>query len=300
MASSNRFTINDSPTEEELAVIKRGLKEYNKQFPHGNLDVPENDICLVLKDNKDCVVGGVITSMLFGVLHLETLWIDESYRGLGYGRDLVLEAEKKGREKGYTAASTWTFSFQAPEFYQSIGYRLLGTFEGYVEGITEHVLMKKLDKDSLLHDRISDSENDRLVVSEDSSEEALAVLHKGLGEYVSRHVAEIRKKIPEVVINLVVKTDNGKVIGGIIAGTTLGTMYIEHLWVDETYRGQGYGKDLLIEAERIAKENGCISGQTWVPSFQAHGFFRKHGYEVFGFSDGYPDDIEEYYFIKKF
>ncbi len=77
-------------------------------------------------------------------------------------------------------------------------------------------------------------------------------------------------------------------------------MYIEHLWLDERYRGLGYGKKLMTEAERIAQENECIASQTWCLSFQAPEFFQKLGYEAFGISDGYPDPIKEYYFIKKF
>ena len=69
--------------------------------------------------------------MLTGIMHLETPWIDERFRRRGYGRDLVLEAERIGRKKGYPASQTWTFSFQAPKFYQSIGYKVKGIFEGY-------------------------------------------------------------------------------------------------------------------------------------------------------------------------
>ncbi|MHA1925104.1 MAG: hypothetical protein ACXABV_07220 [Candidatus Thorarchaeota archaeon] len=55
-----------------------------------------------------------------------------------------------------------------------------------------------------------------------------------------------------------------------------------------------------MEAERIAKENGCISGQAWVLSFQTLKFFQKLGYEVFGISEDYPEPTKECYFIKKY
>ena len=77
-------------------------------------------------------------------------------------------------------------------------------------------------------------------------------------------------------------------------------MYIEHLWVDEMHRRQGYGKDLLIEAERKARKIGCISGQAWVLSFQTLVFFQKLGYEIFGVSENYPEPTKEYYLIKKY
>jgi ribosomal protein S18 acetylase RimI-like enzyme len=76
-------------------------------------------------------------------------------------------------------------------------------------------------------------------------------------------------------------------------------MYLSYLWVDNKYRGQGYGRDLLTTAERIAVENSCISWQGYVLSFQSPEFFQKFGFEVFGVSDGYPDSIKEYFLIRK-
>ena len=56
------------------------------------------DAIAVLKDKNGCIVGGVITSMLVGVMHLEVLWVDEKYRRHGYGKALVLEAERIGKK----------------------------------------------------------------------------------------------------------------------------------------------------------------------------------------------------------
>ena len=114
---SNRFDISDNPTEDEMKIVQKGLEDYDRKHPYGDLDVPSNDINLVLKDNEGKIVGGIITSMKAGVMYLEVLWIDEKYRGMGYGKNLVFEAERTGKQKGYSAAQTWTFSFQGPDFY---------------------------------------------------------------------------------------------------------------------------------------------------------------------------------------
>jgi ribosomal protein S18 acetylase RimI-like enzyme len=303
-STPSRFAITSNLTEDDIKAIQKGLQDFNKEHPNGDLDIPIPDISLVLKDKDGGVVGGVVTSMLTGVMHLEVLWVDDKYRGQGYGRDLVLEAERVGRGKGYKTSQTWTFSFQAPDFYQSIGYKVIGIFDGYLDGITEYVLMKRLgthhqtygDDNGLRGQVISD----RLEISEDATAEVMKTVRERLGRNFKEHVGELQKQNPEVKIRLAIKDREGRILGGILAGTVLGTMAIEHLWVDESRRGQGYGKELLMAAERIAKKSGCISGQTWVLSFQAHGFFRKQGYRVFGISDGYPNGIKEYYFIKRF
>lgn len=300
----NRFVIADNPTEEEMDLINSELEAHDKQNPYGELDIPFNDINLVLKDHEGRIIGGVITSMKTGVMHLEVLWVEERYRGLGYGRNLVLEAERIGKEKGYTSSQTWTFSFQGPEFYQAIGYKVLGICEVYPENITEFVLMKRLDDGWQISDgnnKIGQLESSkRFTISEDKSEDAQKILGDGLGGYVKEQVGELLKKHPGVRIKLVIRNDNDQVFGGFNGFTALGTLHIEQIWVDERFRGQGYGRQLMMRAEKIAKENGSLSGLTWVLSFQSPEFFQKCGYEVFGISDGYPDPVKEYYFQKRF
>ena len=299
---STRFVINDSPTKEEMQIIKKGLEDYNMAQTNGEWNKPEIEINLVLKDNAGNIVGGINASTLCRVMWLELFWVDERYRGLGYGRDLLLEAERVGMKYGCVASGTWTFSFQAPEFYQSIGYEILGIFEGYVEGITESVLMKRLNSTEQGKNESHHEENSKQIMITDKLEEGdMKIVSDGLHGYAEEHVGELRKKYREIAIRLVLKNHENEIIGGINAGTTLGTMYIEELWIHEEYRGQGYGKELMMKAEEIARENGCISGQTWVLSFQSPEFFQKLGYEAFGISDGwYPNGIKEYEFIKRF
>ncbi len=41
------------------------------------------------------------------------------------------------------------------------------------------------------------------------------------------------KEYPHVGFKLVIKNDDGQVIGGVNGYTTLGTMFVEGLWVEE-------------------------------------------------------------------
>lgn len=299
---SNRFVIINNPTDQEMETISEGLRVYDSQQPFGELDVPYNDINLVLRDLDGNVVGGIITSMKTGVMHLEVLWIDERYRGLGYGRDLVLEAEKIGKANGYTTSQTWTFSFQGPEFYKAIGYKVIGICDVYPDNITEFVFMKRLDntwRGLEKKDRTRpDDKFKGFTISEDKSEDAMKVLDKGLGGYVKEQAGESLKKYPGIRVKLAIKDDD-QIIGGISAFTAIGVLHIELMWVNERFRGQGLGRRLLTEAEKIAKEKGAVSGLTWVLSFNSPEFFQKCGYEVFGVSDGYPDPVKEYYLKKR-
>ncbi|MFX1285839.1 MAG: GNAT family N-acetyltransferase [Promethearchaeota archaeon] len=298
--SENPFVIIDNPSEEEMKIVQKGLENHNKKYPSGELDIPTPDISLVLKDNNGKIVGGIITSMLTGIMHLETLWVEERYRGQGYGRDLVLKAEKIGREKGYTASQTWTFSFQAPVFYQNIGYKVLGVFDGYTDGITEYILLKKFESNKETPYEVDGSNSGRFTISEDASEASMKILNEGLRRYGREKVGMISKMNLEIQIKLVVKNEEGQIIGGLQAYTILKVIHTVCLWIDEKFRNQGYGRELLMSEEKIAIDNSCISGLLNVLSFQSPDFFQKLGYEIFGVSDGYANSIKEYFLIKRF
>jgi ribosomal protein S18 acetylase RimI-like enzyme len=298
---STRFDIINNPTKEEMRVFKKRLQDYNMEQTNGEWNKPEIEINLVLKDNDGNVLGGINASILYWVMWLEIFWVDEKYRGLGYGRKLLLEAEKIGKNHGCVASGTWTFSFQAPEFYQRVGYEVIGVFDGYVNGITEYVLLKNLNSDDPKYKASVADFSKQFTISDVTNDDDMKIVSEGLHEFVAGHVGELRKQYPEIGIRFIVKNRDEEIIGGMNAGTTLGTMFIEEIWVDEEYRGQGYGKALLLNAEDIAKQYGCISGQIWILSFQNPSFFWKMGYEAFGISEGYyPNGIKEYDCIKRF
>lgn len=82
--------------------------------------------------------------------------------------------------------------------------------------------------------------------------------------------------------SIFLKSDSGKVFGGIQAFRDTESIYIDVLWVEESLQKQGYGTKLLTAAEREAIENGCIFSlaDTW--DFQAEEFYLKNGYERIG------------------
>jgi len=158
--------------------------------------------------------------------------------------------------------------------------------------------MKQLDTiDDELTQKVDPT---RFTISEDSSEESQTIVRKGLGSNFEKYVSDLMKEYPQTGYKLVIKNDNGQVIGGVNGYTIFGTMNVEALWVDERYYGQGYGRDLLLHAEKLAKEKGCIAGQIACFSFQNLAFMKEQGFNRYGVSDGYKEEVKEYYLIKKF
>ncbi|MFW9907332.1 MAG: GNAT family N-acetyltransferase [Candidatus Thorarchaeota archaeon] len=293
----NRFTIITDPTDDEVQKFQSGFEEDNMRRTNREYNCPEEWLSLILRDHDGNIVGGIMTSTLFWVQYLEVLWVDERYRGLGYGKDLILEAERMAKENGCRASHTYTFSWQGGDFYQAVGYDLIATYDGFVDGVKEYILMKSLD--SIKEVPSQDTDPTRFTISKDSSEESQLVVRRGLGRDFEDNVSELLKRYPHIKIQLIIKNEKEQVIGGLCGYSLLRTVNIGEYWVDERYRGQGYGKDLLMLAEKIAKENDCIAFQTHCFSFQEINFMKNQGFAVYGLSDAYPRDVKEYYLIKR-
>jgi ribosomal protein S18 acetylase RimI-like enzyme len=71
------------------------------------------------------------------------------------------------------------------------------------------------------------------------------------------------------------------------------------LWVNEKYRGQGIGSDLLKEIEAAAMTKGFYGSHLETTDFQAAEFYRKNGYEVFGELEGKPEGHTWFYMKKR-
>lgn len=133
---------------------------------------------------------------------------------------------------------------------------------------------------------------------EKSTEQENGIVNNGIVEYNSAKVP-FTQEPSFISINRVIKGSNGDIIAGI--NTILycwNCLYIDVLWVNETYRKEGYGSALLNEVENIAKEKGCNLIHLDTFDFQAKDFYLKHGYEIFGVLDDCPVGHKRYYLKK--
>ena len=290
------FVVIDNPTEDELSVVSDGYEEYNMEQTNGEYNSPEEWLSLVLKDHDGNIVGGIMTSTVYWAQYLEVLWVDEKYRGQGYGKDLILEAERLAKKNGCVSSNTYTFSWQAPDFYQAVGYHIAAIYDGYVGGIKEYILSKDLSDTKINQPSVTEPKRFRIV--KDSSKEAKSIVRKGLGSNFEKHVSAVLKEYPHLSVGLVGKNSAGAVVGGMTGYTVLGTLNIDEFWVQRKYRNQGLGTRLLEAAERLARERKCLALQTYCHTFQNLDFMHNRGFSDYGQCDGYQQGTE-YYLIKR-
>lgn len=115
-------------------------------------------------------------------------------------------------------------------------------------------------------------------------------LHQAIKAYnndASEHFRRIRVTGREPLDRVVVN-GHGEILGGLMAETYWGWLELDQLWLDEGIRGRGYGRQLVLAAERDARQRGCTRALVSTYSFQARGFYERLGYMVIGQLDDYP------------
>lgn len=90
-------------------------------------------------------VGAIVVQLFWEQLHIKYLFVEESYRGQGIARQLMNHALEFGKKRRSHFAFVETMSFQAPEFYQKMGFMIEFSRSGYAKNTTFHYLKKSLD-----------------------------------------------------------------------------------------------------------------------------------------------------------
>ena len=124
--------------------IQECLIEFNmKQVPLEGTIVQE-PINIVIKDSEGLIIGGINATIIqyWKRCHIDVFWIDDRYRGAGYGRKLLKGVEKVAVDKGCKLIQLETYSFQAPNFYMNNGYEVIGIVENHPQGHSQYFFIK--------------------------------------------------------------------------------------------------------------------------------------------------------------
>ncbi len=131
----------DREKSKEARAILRGIVAFNKRFKGAQ---SWRELTLSFKDKKGKVIAGLNGYSDWGWLFVKLLWVSEDYRQYGLGKRLMAAAEKEARKRKCTDIWLDTFGFQAPKFYQKLGYRKFGKLDNYPKGYSRYFMTKKL------------------------------------------------------------------------------------------------------------------------------------------------------------
>ena len=131
----------EKPEDSAWGIIAHGVSRYNTDQAGDN---KFKRLCYVLKDAHGEVVGGVIAEVYWEWLYIDLLWVKEDLRNQGFGRTLMSRTEEEARQMGAKNAYLDTFSFQAPGFYENLGYSSFGELLEFPPGQKRFFMKKEL------------------------------------------------------------------------------------------------------------------------------------------------------------
>jgi GNAT superfamily N-acetyltransferase len=139
------FEVHDGMPPEESRVVDTGLGDANDLAAPCIADVA--NLSCFARDGSGTVIGGALGRTWGECCELLTLWVAPAHRQHGVGSRLVRLFEARARERGCRTFYLYTFSFQAPRFYQSLGYRPAHEIGGFPEGIVKYLMMRTVATD---------------------------------------------------------------------------------------------------------------------------------------------------------
>ena len=135
----------------------------------------------------------------------------------------------------------------------------------------------------------------QITVEPHASDEDVSAVVEGLKTYNIGVIGDPR----EEKVQIFLRDDAGKVVGGLLGHIRWRWLYVSKLWVDDMLRGEGHGARLLQTAEDHARDVGCIGSYLDTFEYQARPFYEKFGYVLFGTLDGYPPGYCQFFLSKR-
>ena len=135
------FDIADEPSSVDAAVVDAGLGAFNRLA--ADFTAIRRLACFARVPAGD-VIGGAVGRYWNEACELQQVWVHNDYRRGTVGTRLVQAFEEGARQRGCRLVYLDTFSFQAPDFYRKLGYRVACELTGFPDGASKLIMTRPL------------------------------------------------------------------------------------------------------------------------------------------------------------
>ena len=139
-----KIKVNDEIDQESHDRVIQLLIEYNLSKTQEFKNEINKPIEIIARDEQNEIIGGLYGHSIWGTLEVKTLVVKLENRNQGIGRKLIIEAEKEAKNRNCRFISLDTFSFQAPGFYEKLGFEKIGTETDFSKGFEKYYYRKKI------------------------------------------------------------------------------------------------------------------------------------------------------------
>ena len=127
--------------EEQLEDIENRLEEYDESRITYRM---EGSIHIGIKENNQLIAGLDACMTAFKIMYVSTVFVNEEYRRQGYGTILMKEMESRAKSMGANTIRLDTFDWQGKEFYEALGYQLVGNYSNNDDHYSEYFFLKRI------------------------------------------------------------------------------------------------------------------------------------------------------------
>ena len=127
--------------EEQLKDIENRLEEYDESHITYRM---EGSIHIGIIENNQLIAGLDACMTAFKIMYVSTVFVNEEYRRQGYGTILMKEMESRAKGMGANTIRLDTFDWQGKEFYEALGYQLVGNYSNNDDGYSEFFFLKRI------------------------------------------------------------------------------------------------------------------------------------------------------------
>lgn len=231
------------------------------------------ELAAFMRDNQGVVVGGIYGSISGSWLYIDVLWLAENQRGKGYGIQLMQCLEQAAIARGIQRAFLGTATFQAPQFYEHLGYQQLGCWHFPRANYTQFIMVR----DPLMPYNLPPCP---FTITTPPHEDDISALSRALSHYNEGFTG---LQLTELVGVAVAYGADDRILGG-IAGWRMGERLLPRfLCAEDTEQAVG----LVTTLEEQAGDWTVAMTRAEDPMTVA--YFQAAGYQVGAEIDDFPD-----------
>ena len=137
----DNLVIETDPSLEDVRFLDDRLYDYNTEQT-GVKD--GNGLAIFIRDEQQTIQAGIEGWTWNGDCYIRSLWVHRALRGKGVGTTLLQSAEREAMDRGCEKIVLVTISFQAPGFYQKLGYEIFAELDDFPRHHKSYYLRKRL------------------------------------------------------------------------------------------------------------------------------------------------------------